>query len=482
MDIEENQSFQLVKQLYKDEAGNPIELKPGQVEIFEAIAKRQNPRVHIMCFTRYGKSLTTALAILTRACTFPEKWAIVAGTKEKAKIIMNYVNAHIFDSEYTKSKFIIDKNETEEYIKRHRNKNHLTFDIGDGRMGEIFISGAKDALGFGAPNVVEDEAALVADPDHALVMRMLGDNADDNFFCGIGNPFVRNHFLRSFQSEKYHKINIDCYRGLEEGRITQDLIEEMRPLSFFEILYENKFPQEGVIDDAGWMTLILESEIFAAQEREAEEFGVRRLGVDVARGGRNFNSWVLRTDNKATLLAKDNINDTMKVAEVTKEFAARYNVTPSEIYVDDTGVGGGVTDKLYMDGFKVNAIKLGETESLKKHLEKSKTEKAEDYLNVRAYCYAGKEGVAAWLRRGGILDKSKEWGELTQIRYKKNNQSKLCIEPKEEMRKRGQESPDVPDALALTFAPKKTKVFHSTFLNPEDVLQNGVAPFIPGIG
>ncbi len=54
------------------------------------------------------------MAVLTRVATYPEKWAIVAGNKDKAGIIMSAIIRHIFDNEYTKSKFVMAKGETQE--------------------------------------------------------------------------------------------------------------------------------------------------------------------------------------------------------------------------------------------------------------------------------------------------------------------------------------------------------------------------------
>lgn len=68
----------MVASMYKNEDGNPIYLTPSQVEIFASIAMRLHPRIHCETFTRFGKSRTTALAVLTRASSYPEKWAIVA--------------------------------------------------------------------------------------------------------------------------------------------------------------------------------------------------------------------------------------------------------------------------------------------------------------------------------------------------------------------------------------------------------------------
>jgi hypothetical protein len=145
---------ELVKQLYKDETGKPIILTDGQCDIFNIIFKRFTPRNHIATFTRYGKSLVTALAILTRVSTFPEKFALVAGNDDQARIIMSYVIQHIFDNEYTKTRFLVGKGESEENIRRYKNKDRLNFVIKREKgekmlLGELFITNAQGALGFG---------------------------------------------------------------------------------------------------------------------------------------------------------------------------------------------------------------------------------------------------------------------------------------------------------------------------------------------
>lgn len=466
----------LVASLYKDEAGRPIGLTDSQAEIFLAITTKKKPRIHVMCFTRFGKSLTTALGVLTRASTYPEKWAIVAGSKEKAKIIMGYINAHIFDSEYTRQRFRLEYGDSAESIRRNRNKNHLSFDVGGGLLGEIFIVSAGEALGFGAPNVIEDEAALIPDVQHQLVMRMLGDNPDDNFLCKIGNPFNRNHFLKSFEDPKYYKINVDCYRGIEEGRITQDLIDENKGFTFFPILYENKFPRADEIDEQGWSYLLTVEDIETAKKRWglAEHFGKKRLGNDVARGGRNFNVWMLRGDNYATMLLKNHEADLMKVAGTSISLAREHRIFHRDVCIDDVGVGGGATDRMREDGFEPTAVNEGakSTELEKRYNPKTgKDEMMPVYANMRAQLYAGKTGLANWVKRTGALDPSQDWSELTRIRYKKNAQGLTMIESKQDMRKRGDESPDVADGLALTFAAAEGGRAHREAPDPKAMIE-----------
>src|SRR3990167_8549409 len=129
----------IVAKLYKDEKGAPIILTDGQCDIFNIIFKKLWHRVHLETLTRYGKSMTVALAVLTRICTYPEKFAIAAGNEDQAKIITAHLIQHIFDNDFTRTRFIIGKNETEESIRRYRNKSHLNFKLTGGLLGEVFV-------------------------------------------------------------------------------------------------------------------------------------------------------------------------------------------------------------------------------------------------------------------------------------------------------------------------------------------------------
>ena len=470
---------ELVNKFYKDDSGNPIVLTKGQDEIFAAIAKKINPRLHIMCHTRYGKTFCAGLAVLTRVATYPEKWAIIAGTKDKAGLIMQVVNGHIFDNDYIKSRYMPDKGESLEELKRYRNKSHITFKVGENQFSEVFIGSAAEAMGFGAPNVLEDEAGLINDNDHSFVVRMLGDNPENNFLCKIGNPFNRNHFLASYMDPAYHKIIWDCYRSLNEGvRINQDVIEENKNYSFFKVLYECKFPLASEVDESGWMYLLDDNDIVVSEGRANVATGTRRLGVDVARGGRNFNAWVLRTDSTATVLDKDLEADLIVTGDKTINFMKDNGIKGGEVFVDDGGVGGGITDYLNSKGIKVNAINFGE--SAEKQLNQITQEEKTDYVNLKAEVYCGNNGLMTWIKSAGQLVPHRDWIQLTQVRYRKNSNGKVIMESKEDMRKRGVESPDIADALALTFAKTKIKYYHS--IDPAVILSGGVKPFFPGIG
>lgn len=470
----ESEARQIVQSLYKNDQGKPYILTDSQCKIFDLIFARQYPRSHLMASTRFGKSATVALAVLTRVSTFPEKWAIVAPSEKKAKIIMGYVIGHAFDNEYTKTK-LDTRGENVERLQRERSKNRLTFRHANGQLGEVFILSAdsrnkekagESIIGFGAPNVVLDEASLIDDDIEAKIFRMLGDSMD-NFYLNIGNPFHRNHFLKKFHDPAYFKMNIDYQIGLKEGRLSQSFIDEVRAKPYFSVLYENKFPQADAIDDKGWSHLITDLEFENALQDSAEMFGDLRLGLDVARGGGNYNVWTLRGSNFAMILARNHDPDLMSVVGTTIQHMRAFNLKPQQVYVDDTGVGGGVVDRLNevlrpqgysateLPPVPVNKVQLGGEPSDKQ------------FMNTRAEVFWR---LKEWINQGGKLRKSDDWSELLQIKYKPDSAGRLKIMSKDEMRRYGIESPDTADSLALTFLPGSTFHFESairtTHLDP----------------
>lgn len=444
---------------FKDDYGETIQWTEGQVEMIDCIIHRQSldkkNRIQVLCMTRYGKSLSIAAAVLILASTQTHKIAIVAGTDDKAQIIMDYMIMLGLNCDQTRH--LLTSQVKTDKLRERKSKDRIYFANTKSEV-RVFSAGATQKssvstslMGFGAPNVIEDEAALIPDPLQAVIMRMLGDNPEDNFLVKIGNPFNRNHFLDTWESERYYHVFIDWHKALHEGRVTQAFIDEMREgdKTMFDINYGCLFPPEDAITSDGYMNLILESLLQESQNRQLTPVGEYRLGVDVARGGRDYNVMVLRRDNIAWIIKKwqpsretDGAIDSEIADEVIKVIR-EYNITPANVFIDDTGVGGGVTDFCKYKGYPITPVILGSSAS-----------NSADYVNLRAELYAGQKGLKWWLEQGASLQPSQEWDDMLTIRYRKNPAGKTQIESKEDMRKRGHHSPDVTDALILTFSNK----------------------------
>lgn len=145
---------------------------------------------------------------------------------------------------------------------------------------------------------------------------------------------------------------------------------------------------------------------------------------------------VIRKDQAVIYKETLSSRDTMEVAGKALALAKEYHVKPQNIFIDAIGIGAGVVDRLREQGWPVNGITVGS---------KSFDSK---YYNLRAELL-GK--VKDWLALGSLTH-SDDWYELANIRYKFNSNGSLQLEKKEDMKSRGLASPDVADALALTFA------------------------------
>lgn len=438
---------QLVRYYFKSDDGLPWEMSDGQADIFLCIFLRMFPRNQVIASTQYGKSSTIAQALILRSQAFSEKWAIVTGEMPKSMIIMEKVIQHLFDHPDLYSQLELDKSESLDRLKRQRTRENLTWKRGGGI--KTFTADArnrqrvKDALtGFGAQNIIEDEASLIPNDVQAMIMRMLG-GYKDNFLMKIGNPWQPNpnHFFKTWLQSNYNRIFIDYKQAIREGRYTQEFIEEMRDMPFFDILYECTFPDETAVLEGGYRKLITSNEIAAAyipEDTHVIQFGTgrARLGVDVGRGG-NYTVMCLRYDNVAVIIEKNRDRDLMAQVGKIVAFMENYNIPSTNVFIDDTGVGGGITNRLQELGHDVVAVKEG-----------GKASDSDRFVNMRAEMFWN---CADWIKKGGKLIKHDGFMQLSLVNFKEDSSSKLKIEPKADLAKRGVESPDDADSFSLTF-------------------------------
>jgi hypothetical protein len=126
---------------------------------------------------------------------------------------------------------------------------------------------------------------------------------------------------------------------------------------------------------------------------------------------------------------------------------------PARVFVDVGGVGAGVYDRLLEMGYGeiVIAINFGSAPLEPQPLDENKRPKG-GYLNRRAEMW-GKS--REWLEEPAgvdIPDSDALQADAMAPGYKYDSLTRLVLESKEDIRKRGLRSPDEWDAVALTFA------------------------------
>jgi phage terminase large subunit len=190
-------------------------------------------------------------------------------------------------------------------------------------------------------------------------------------------------------------------------------------------------------------------EVEQASKREvplsAYKDEVKILGVDVARFG-DDKSVIAMRQGRACFRMKEFRNiDTMELAGQVSLVIEKHD--PDAVFIDQTGIGAGTTDRLRQLGYRVIGI-----DSAQKAIEATR------FHNRRAEMWWK---MAEWVKAGGCIpDDAELIGELPGPTYKFDSGNRLLLESKEDMKKRGLPSPNKGDALALTFS---QPVAHRTF-------------------
>lgn len=180
--------------------------------------------------------------------------------------------------------------------------------------------------------------------------------------------------------------------------------------------------------------------VMKARKTEVEGYGPLVIGVDPARFGDDRSAIIRRQGRKAYGLESYVKKDTMEIVGIVHSIIQREK--PVKVLVDVGGLGAGVVDRLreLVGGDIIVAVNAG-----------SSPLEGKKYYNKRSEMWAL---CKEWLldEPCQIPDSDSLHADLCGIRYRVDSNSRLVMEQKAEMKKRGIRSPDEADALMLTFA------------------------------
>lgn len=197
---------------------------------------------------------------------------------------------------------------------------------------------------------------------------------------------------------------------------------------------------EGVPFEDAERAIIPREKIKAAMERTASRDGGRVVGADIARFGADrtqiYEREGMQVISEKTLTKKDTQTSARVIHDVAKG---------ARIVVDDTGVGGGVTDKLKDMRDIVTPINFGAKAKNKK--------KYPDIISEMWFEFA------EMIDQVGLPDDPELLQELSSRHFKYTNDERRKVESKEDYKKRtGRRSPDKADALLLCFYNKVSEM------------------------
>ncbi len=329
-------------------------------------------------------------------------------------------------------------------------------------------------LGYHNVNVlvIADDAAGLQDEMYGAIENPLSTGNTHELL--ISNPTQSvGKFRETFSSKLYNKFHISAYDtpNLKGFGITEEDIasgewvkkSEGKDLPFPELISPAKVAERyhewgpgsylyivfilGDFPEAGVNNLnridLIEAAMARQTERQVFEKHSRVAALDVARYGDDESSFAIRQGDKVLdtfeWAHQDSVYTAGRAARLIKENK------PARTYVDVVGLGAGVFDILRNEIGE--QYKIIEYDSGKDALDK------ERYVNRRAEGYFDLNKMLV----DGDLDlpgSGKLKAQLADIRYIFDKKGRLQIESKEDARNRGSKSPDVADAVMMSFCRK----------------------------
>lgn len=292
--------------------------------------------------------------------------------------------------------------------------------------------------------IIADEASGIKEDAFDILLGTLS-TGEGGRFIQVSNP-VRSsgRFYQIFQNEnsKWHKLFFSAY---DSPNVNKEWIEEMKltygdDSDLFRMRVLGRFPRVGV---AQYISAEIVEDAINNHLHPSSYINFSKImGVDVARFGDDKTCLVVRQGPKLVDIRTYKGLNTMEVAARVAEYQAIHKC--AQIHVDAIGIGAGTYDRCRELGLPVIEVNVA-----------NKSTSPNIYCNLRSQIWGE---MKEWLANGADLPlqaREKESdlaSELTSMEYFYNNRMQLQLMSKKDLKKMGHVSPDIADALSLTFA------------------------------
>jgi len=302
------------------------------------------------------------------------------------------------------------------------------------------------------------------------------NTADEKVLILITNPSGNDSLIERVFEEgdtEYLKLN---FSGEESPIVNQEDLKTIRA----KLLEKGIKPEEdrdycidvlGIVPKqsatiSGYYRLfsdeLIDKVLVPVMPLDAPEYRARpAAGVDPAGEGDDAAVGVLRGFKWAKAAFKQSTSSSDTIAQSTSTMLDQNpSLLPIRTFVDSFGIGHDVSQKVLANSgekkrYSISPVLVGET------CEKPYDER---YINLRAMLY---DAMRIWFQNGGRIETTDvdSWKrELRSIYAKKTTTSKLQIMPKKEMARNKLKSPNMTDALSLTFVDDAWRIISGCYI------------------
>ena len=396
----------------------------------------------LVAHRRFGKTVGALchmfMSALSNGLPMP-RYAYIAPYRAQAKAIAwNYLK------NYTAP--LVNAGTTDGRARRRVNESELSVTLPTrharmpGALMQIHGADNPDSLrGAYWDGVILDEyAQMKRELWEEVILPALSDRRGWALF--IGTPKGQNNFYEMFElANRTPGWFAGMYRADETGIIEESELEMLK-----ETMGEAAYRQEMLCDFTAsandiLITIDLVSKACAnAKKYRFEDIkdAPKVLGVDVARFGDDRSAAVLRQGLVTFVPWVWGNVDNVTLADYITQII--HDKRPDAVFVD-AGRGEGVIDTLRRRGYEIMEVPFG-----------GRALNDRKYANRVTEMY---DKLKLWMMENGALPNHPGLKtELSARTYDFDTRGRMALEPKKKYKERMGESPDIGDALALTFA------------------------------
>lgn len=404
-----------------------MKTKKTRIRFLEAFRELFNEKWRYIVYyggRNSGKSYHVAMALLLRG---RDKRLRILCTREIQntikdsvhKLLKDIIEKHGFADYDITFDSIINKKTGTEFIFKGLKRNIIEIKSTEGVdicWGEEAQSVSNDSLDILTPTIRK--------PGSQIIFTF-------NRFTELDPVFVR--FVQTKTETTYaRKVNYD---HLEKVGLLTDVVKiEMESDKGNPSLFAHKWLGEPI--GQAEMSIIPRDKLLEAMNRIIEDDGQIEVGVDVARMGGDRTVFWKRKGLKTIDFTIHSKLRTPEICDQLEQFVG--NDKEMTIKIDDTGVGGGVTDEMMRRGYvNIVAINFGGAPQDK--------DKYPDLISE------------AWFHLADVIEQiqlpldSDLLMELSTRQWAQDSKGKRAIESKKEYKKRGFKSPDLADACIICY-------------------------------
>ena len=308
---------------------------------------------------------------------------------------------------------------------------------------------ADEASGVEEPIYETMEGSLTS--GNTLVFLISNGTRSLGYFYDTHHKDTERWQVYSFSSIESPRVDEKYVRDIV-GKYGTDSVQ-------YSIRVLGHFPDEGVMDDKGYVQLFNEKDFhFVRPDPNWLPIGRPICALDASGEGQDKTEWAVRDRQRIKIAAEEDTSNASGMATKSLTLMDKYKIDAYDFVIDAFGKGQDV-------GMEIALATTREKNGSRRTYPVNVGDPCDDpndqmlYINKRAEGYYK---FMKWCRAGGEIEEHERLkDQLLSIRFRRTANGRIQIMDKVSSKKLGYPSPDMADAMSMTFLKQDSVVRRS---------------------